>query len=72
MPTVMPEIVCEACGKRMFHENADTLKAEDAIHKKFCRKEAGAYSYMHRDSQHNRPMDPEREVDADGKPILKR
>lgn len=72
MPTVMPEIVCEACGKRMFHENADTLKIEDAVHKKFCRKEGGSYSYMHRDQQHDTPMDAEREFDTDGKPVLKR
>ena len=72
MPDVMPEIVCEVCGKRMFHENADTLKIEDTVHKKFCRKDGGSYSYMHRDQQHNTPMDAEREVDTDGKPVLKR
>ena len=47
----MPEIICEDCGKRLFHENEDTLKIEDAIHKKFCRKKEGeTQSYMHRDS----------------------
>jgi hypothetical protein len=45
----MPEIICPDCGKRIFHENPDTLKIEDSIHKKFCRKKEGdAGSYMHR------------------------
>jgi len=73
MPNAMPEIICETCGKRMFHENEDTLKIEDAIHKKFCRKKEGeSYSYMHRDLQHNTPMDTERENDTGGQPVLKR
>jgi len=73
MPEDMPEIICEVCGKRMFHENEDTLKIEESIHKKFCRKkEGGSYSYMHRDPSYPNPMDAEREVDASGQPILKR
>jgi len=69
----MPEIICEECGKRMFHENPDTLKIEVTIHKKFCRqKEGDTQSYMHRESGHLEPYDSEREADADGKPILKR
>ena len=69
----MPEIICQDCGKRMFHENEDTLKIEDAIHKKFCRKKMGASeSYMHREKEGQASYDEERTVDNDGKPILKR
>ncbi len=68
----MPEIVCPDCGKRMFHENEDTLKIEESVHKKFCRKKEGAaQSYMHRESNQG-PMDSERENDSKGKPVLKR
>lgn len=69
----MPEIICDACGARLFHENEDTLKIQENVHKKFCRKKEGEYhSYMHRDSTHNEPMDAERENDAGGQPVLKR
>jgi len=34
----MPEIICPDCGKRLFHENETTLKIEETIHSKFCRK----------------------------------
>lgn len=69
----MPEIICTDCGKRMFHENEDTLKIEDSVHKKFCRKKQGASeSYMHREKIGQAPMDEERTVDNDGKPVLKR
>ena len=69
----MPEEICQECGKRMFHENEDTLKIQQAIHKKFCRKKEGeAHSYMHRDSAHMDTFDSERENDAKGKPILKK
>jgi len=37
----MPEIICEDCGKRIFHENETTLKIEEAVHKKFCRRAEG-------------------------------
>lgn len=68
----MPEIVCEECGKKMFHENEDTLKIEDAIHKKFCRKKPGeTYSYMHRDLKHMSTFDAERAADQKGKPLVK-
>ena len=68
----MPEIICPDCGKRLFHENPDTLKIENTIHKKFCRKKEGAdYSYMHREGDHS-SIDEERELDGAGKPILKR
>ena len=69
----MPEIICPDCGKRLFHENPDTLKIENSIHKKFCRKKEGAdYSYMHRERPEQGPMDEERENDEKGKAILKR
>ncbi len=46
----MPEIICPDCGKRMFHENEDTLKIEESVHKKFCTQKEGATdSYMHRE-----------------------
>lgn len=68
----MPEIVCPDCGKRLFHENEDTLKIEESVHKKFCRKKEGAtQSYMHREVNQG-PMDSERENDSKGKPVLKR
>jgi hypothetical protein len=69
----MPEIICQDCGKRMFHENEDTLKMEDSIHKKFCRKKEGATkSYMHRENTEQASMDSERSIDNEGKAILKR
>lgn len=56
----------------MFHENETTLKIEEAIHKKFCRKKPGqSHSYMHRDPAHPDPFDSERGSDEDGKPVLK-
>ena len=68
----VPEIVCPDCGKRMFHENEDTLKIEESVHKKFCRKKEGAaQSYMHREFNQG-PMDSERENDSKGNPVLKR
>ncbi|MEO9309049.1 MAG: hypothetical protein ABI337_02000 [Nitrososphaera sp.] len=68
----MPEIICKDCGKKMFHENEDTVKIEEAIHKKFCRKKPGeSFSYMHRDPQHTNTFDSERQVDQKGRPILK-
>lgn len=69
----MPEIICADCGKRLFHENNDTLKIEESVHKKFCRKkEDGTHSYMHRDDKHMQTFDSERENDMDGNPILKK
>ncbi|CDI05383.1 MAG: hypothetical protein QXY22_02215 [Candidatus Nitrosotenuis sp.] len=68
----MPEIICKDCGKKMAHENEDTLKVEEAVHKKFCRKKPGeSYSYMHRDPQHMSTFDQERAADQKGKPITK-
>ena len=69
----MPEIICQDCGKRMFHENEDTLKIEDSVHKKFCRKNEGATeSYMHREKSSQASMDDERTIDNEGKSVLKR
>jgi len=68
----MPEIICDDCGKKMFHENEETVKIEEAVHKKFCRKKPGdTYSFMHRDPQHTSTFDIERASDQKGKPILK-
>ena len=68
----MAEIICNDCGKKMFHENEETLKIEESVHKKFCRKKAGDdYSYMHKDAAHMATFDSERESDAKGKPLLK-
>ncbi|WKT57292.1 hypothetical protein QVH35_07665 [Candidatus Nitrosotenuis chungbukensis] len=68
----MAEIICEDCGKKMFHENEATLKIEESVHKKFCRKKPSeAYSHMHRDLDHMATFDPERKNDASGKPIIK-
>ena len=68
----MPEIICPDCGKRFFHENSATLKIEESIHKKFCRKKEGeTHSYMHRESNPS-SIDTERENDEKGKPVLKR
>jgi hypothetical protein len=68
----MPEIICQDCGKKMFHENEETVKIEEAVHKKFCRKKPGeVHSFMHRDPQHASTFDPERASDQKGKPILK-
>ncbi len=68
----MPEIICGDCGKRLFHENETTLKIEETVHKKFCRKKTGeTHSYMHRDASHRDSFDPERTSDAEGTPVLK-
>ena len=68
----MPELLCPDCGKRLFHENDDTLKIEEAVHKKFCSKKQGeTKSYMHRGSNQV-SMDSERDTDNEGKPVLKR
>ena len=69
----MPESTCPECGKRLFHENADTLKIEETIHSKFCRKEQGqVHSFMHRDPAHMSTFDSERENDSTGTPVLKK
>ena len=69
----MPEIICPDCGKRLFHENEQTLKIEENIHKKFCRKRQGdTHSYMHRESADQSSIDAEREADPTGRPVLKR
>ena len=69
----MPEVICPDCGKRLFHENPDTLKIEESVHKKFCRKKEGeTHSYMHREKANQSSMDTERENDEKGKPVLKR
>ena len=71
--SLMPEIICKDCGKRLFHENETTLKIEETIHKKFCRKSEGeTHSYMHRDASHSGTFDPERENDTKGTPVLKK
>jgi hypothetical protein len=69
----MPEIICPDCGHRLFHENETTLKIEETIHSKFCRKEeGGTHSFMHRDLEHMETFDSERENDGSGDPILKK
>ena len=68
----MPEFTCPDCGKRLFHENETTLKVEETIHSKFCRKEGGTHSYMHRDLAHMNSFDSERENDSNGVPVLKK
>lgn len=69
----VPESICAECGKRIYHENDTTLKIEETVHKKFCRKEDGRDdSYMHRDLPDADPIDAERAADAKGTPVLKR
>ncbi|WP_428324437.1 hypothetical protein [Nitrosopumilus sp.] len=68
----MPEWTCPECGKRSFHENETTLEVEKTIHSKFCRKEGGTHSYMHRDPAHMQTFDSERENDSNGVPVLKK
>lgn len=69
----MPEVTCPDCGKRLFHENEDTLKIQEKIHGKFCRKTPGStHSYMHRDPTHMETFDAERENDSIGNPVLKK
>lgn len=69
----MPEIICQECGKRLFHENETTLKIEENVHKKFCRKKYGeVHSYMHKEQTHQNAFDAERENDSKGNPILKK
>ena len=68
----MPEIICEQCGKKLFHENETTLKIEENIHKKFCREKMGStHSFMHRDEAHMSTFDAERAADEKGKPLVK-
>ncbi|MEK6831362.1 MAG: hypothetical protein AABX09_00605 [Thermoproteota archaeon] len=69
----MPEVTCPDCGKRLFHENEDTLKIQETIHGKFCRKKMGeTHSFMHRDLAHMSTFDSERENDGTGTPVLKK
>ena len=69
----MPEMTCPECGKRLFHENEDTLNVQKTIHGKFCRKAPGSnHSYMHRDPAHMETFDAERENDSAGNPVLKK
>ncbi|RNJ79558.1 MAG: hypothetical protein EB829_01780 [Nitrosopumilus sp. H8] len=69
----MPEFICDECGKRLFHENETTLKIQETVHSKFCRKKEGqTHSYMHRDPAHMDTFDSEREKDTAGEPVLKR
>ncbi len=69
----MPEIICPDCGKRLFHENETTLKIEETVHSKFCRKKYGeTQSFMHRDPEHMETFDSERENDTVGTAILKK
>lgn len=69
----MPEIICQDCGKRLFHENETTLKIEENVHKKFCRKKEGEiHSFMHRDPNNPSIFDNERENDEKGMPVLKK
>ena len=68
----MPESTCPDCGKRLYHENETTLKIQETIHSKFCRKEGGTHSYMHRDPAHMETFDAERENDSTGSPVLKK
>ena len=69
----MPELVCDECGKRLYHENETTLKVQETICKKFCTKQVGKpHSYMHRDTEHMSTFDPERENDSAGTPVLKK
>lgn len=69
----MPELVCTDCGKRLYHDNETTLKIQETIHSKFCRKEMGkTHSYMHRDEAHMETFDVERENDTAGNPVLKK
>ena len=69
----MPEFICPDCGQRIFHENETTLKIEETIHSKFCRKEVGkTHSFMHRDLAHMETFDSERENDTAGNPVLKK
>ena len=43
------------------------------IHGEFCRKKEGEnQSFMHRDDEHNEPMDSERANDEKDVPILKK
>ena len=69
----MPEFLCDKCGKRIFHDNPDTQKIEESVHKKFCRETMGeTQSYMHRETSDTQSFDAERAQDMEGKPILKK
>ena len=68
----MPEFICEDCGKRLFQENESTRKREEKRQSKFCRKEGGTHSFMHRDPAHMETFDTERENDTAGNPVLKK
>ena len=62
----MPESIDEKTGKRIFHENEDTLKIQETVEKKFNTKG----SFMHRDFDDDQPYDAKRAVDEDGKSLL--
>ena len=55
-----------------FTKNEDTLKMMVKIHENFCRKREGEnHSFMHRDDEHDEPMDTERANDEKDIPVLK-
>ena len=62
----MPESIDEKTGKRIFHENENTLKIQDNVEKKFNTKG----SFMHRDFDDDQPYDAKRAVDEDGNSLL--
>ena len=69
----MPEVTCEMCGKRLYHENEHTLKIQVTICGKFCKDAPTAiHSYMHRDPAHMDTFDAERTNDSEGNPVLKK
>jgi len=70
---IMPEFTCPDCGVHLFHENDVTLKIQETVHEKFCRKKNGeTHSFMHRESGHMNTFDSERENDVTGNPVLKK
>ena len=55
-----------------FTKMRDTLKMMVKIHENFCRKREGEnHSFMHRDDEHDEPMDAERANDEKDIPVLK-
>jgi|TARA_B100000029_G_scaffold236306_1_gene233389 hypothetical protein len=66
----MPEFFDEETGKRIYHENEDTLEIEKAIVKNLQPKNKSVKSIVHREDGED-AIDTERATDNEGVPVIK-
>ncbi len=67
---IMPEFFDEETGKRIYHENEDTLEIEKAIVKNLQPKNKSVKSIVHREDGED-AIDTERATDNEGVPVIK-